>query len=601
MKRWLARFLLIALFPLAVGAGHGEGDVQWQDWSQAAFRQAKQDNRFVILDLQAVWCHWCHVMDDTTYRDPKVVSLLKQKYVALRVDQDANPDLSTRYGDWGWPATIIFAADGTELVKRRGYIPPENMASLLQAVIDDPTPGPSVTAATTVTPSMSTEIEPPALRALEQSFLSDYDNKNGGWGVVHKFIDVDRMDWALRRAEGGDATAALMAKTTLNRALALIDPAWGGLYQYSDAQDWSSPHYEKIMWYQANGLRQYAKAYAMFKDPAYLQAAKAIYGYLSSKLLSPEGAFYCSQDADVDEALPGKDFYRLTDTERRKLGRQPTIDTHLYARENGWAIMGLVAYADATGDPMPLAQAKRAADWVIAHRRRPDGLFTHSEHDRGGPFIEDTVAMSNAALDLYAATGERKWISVAQESQKALAGFGDASGGGYRTSMTLEGSDGTLAKSLKSLDVQVSAARLAVRLWRYLGDPDSKQLAEHAMKYLASPDVIEGGRLGSGYLLAADEFAHEPTHITIVGPKDDTAAQSLHVAARMYPASNKRLDWWDRREGPLPNSDITYPEMDEAAAFACGNRLCSFPVFTAKDLSMAIAQMSDALRTNAAR
>ena len=97
----------------------------------------------MILDLEAVWCHWCHVMEKTTYQDEKVVALLKSKYLTVRVDQDANPDLSNRYGDWGWPATIIFASDGTELAKWRGYLPPERMASLLEAFIADPTPGPS--------------------------------------------------------------------------------------------------------------------------------------------------------------------------------------------------------------------------------------------------------------------------------------------------------------------------------------------------------------------------------------------------------------------------------------------------------------------------
>jgi uncharacterized protein YyaL (SSP411 family) len=80
-------------------------------------------------------------MEQTTYADPKVVALLKSKYLPVRVDQDANPDLSSRYGDWGWPATIIFASDSNEIVKWRGYLPPERMAALLRAVIEDPSPG----------------------------------------------------------------------------------------------------------------------------------------------------------------------------------------------------------------------------------------------------------------------------------------------------------------------------------------------------------------------------------------------------------------------------------------------------------------------------
>ena len=118
--------------------------IDWQPWSDEVFERAKRENRFVLLDLGAVWCHWCHVMDETTYRDPRVAQLIGQRYVAVRVDQDARPDLANRYEDYGWPATIVFAADGSEIVKRRGYQRPMEMSSMLQAIIDDPTPGPSV-------------------------------------------------------------------------------------------------------------------------------------------------------------------------------------------------------------------------------------------------------------------------------------------------------------------------------------------------------------------------------------------------------------------------------------------------------------------------
>src|SRR5438105_4370056 len=99
--------------------------IEWHDWSPAVFDEARDERRFVLLDLGATWCHWCHVMDETTYTDPAVIALVDRSYVAVRVDQDAAPDLAQRYGDYGWPATIVFAADGTEIVKRRGYFTPD--------------------------------------------------------------------------------------------------------------------------------------------------------------------------------------------------------------------------------------------------------------------------------------------------------------------------------------------------------------------------------------------------------------------------------------------------------------------------------------------
>lgn len=94
--------------------------IPWQPWSNEVFARAEKEHRFVLLDLGAVWCHWCHVMEDITYRDPKVIALIRQRYIAVRVDQDARPDLSNRYEDYGWPATVVFNFDGSEIVKRQG-------------------------------------------------------------------------------------------------------------------------------------------------------------------------------------------------------------------------------------------------------------------------------------------------------------------------------------------------------------------------------------------------------------------------------------------------------------------------------------------------
>ena len=122
----------------AVARAAEPAKIDWQPWSDSIFEKARKDHRFVLLDLGAVWCHWCHVMEDITYRDPKVIGLIRRRYIAVRVDQDSRPDLSNRYEDYGWPATVVFNFDGSEIVKRQGYIPPKPMAAMLQAIIDDP-------------------------------------------------------------------------------------------------------------------------------------------------------------------------------------------------------------------------------------------------------------------------------------------------------------------------------------------------------------------------------------------------------------------------------------------------------------------------------
>ena len=161
----------------------------------------------MLLDLGAVWCHWCHVMEEITYRDPEVIKLLRSRYIAVRVDQDSRPDLSNRYENYGWPATIVFDASGGEIVKRQGYIPPRPMASMLQAIIDDPTPGPSVVTEEQPVPASNPSLPPESVQALRARLLDGYDSKNLGWGTVHKFLDWNLVEYCMFATSRREKTA----------------------------------------------------------------------------------------------------------------------------------------------------------------------------------------------------------------------------------------------------------------------------------------------------------------------------------------------------------------------------------------------------------
>ena len=564
--------------------------IQWNGWNKDLFTRAMAEKRFVILDLEAVWCHWCHVMEKTTYSDPKVIELMGSKYLPVRVDQDANPDLSNRYGDWGWPATIVFNSDGTEIAKIRGYIEPERMQALLKAVIDDPSPGPSVGEAFEVKPTTTTFLPKDERAELVKNYDESYEDKIGGWGDSQKFIDADSMDYAMSRAEAGDAVATQRARQTFDAALALIDPVWGGAFQYSEAGSWAHPHFEKIMSFQAQYLRQYSQAYAQWKDPKYLTAAGDVERYLAGFLMSPDGAFYVSQDADLDHNTDGHKYYALGNDDRRKLGL-PRIDNNIYARENGWAISGLTGYYNVTNDPKILAMAERAAKWVKDNRALPNGGFRHGETDRGGPFLGDTLAMGQAYLDLYAATGNRDFLTDAGKAGDFIGATFKDEAGGYFTSKTTEANVGVFAKPAKLVDDQTQVVRFMNMLNRYFGNDTYKDYAAYAMKYLTAA-AVDMGRPLPGVLIADEELAVEPTHMTIVGHKDDPRAQALFATARAFPASYKRLEWLDLREGKLPNPDVEYPDMGEPAAFACSNRICSYPSFNAEELKTTVQQMA---------
>ena len=577
------------LLVLFLGGSLWAGGIDWQPWSDGVFDQAKRENKFVLLDLEAIWCHWCHVMDETTYKTPEVIALIKSRYIPVRVDQDARPDLSNRYEDYGWPATVVFGGKGQEIVKRQGYIEPKQMIAMLKAIIADPTPGPSVRPEVEVKFSENALL-PAALRKdLEERYFGQYDSKRGSWGFDQKFLDWNSTEYAMARARTGDKKSEQMARQSLNAQFKLIDPVWGGVYQYSTGGDWNEPHFEKIMAMQAGNLRVYSLAYAEWHDPAYLKAAQDVERFLRTFLMSPEGAFYTSQNADLIDGKHSAEFFKLDDAARRKLGI-PRVDKHVYSRENGWAIEAVAALYGATGDRQYLDEAVRAAEWIAANRALESGGFRHDTKDVAGPYLADTLAMGRAFLSLYEVTGDRKWLARAESAARFItSNFAEGEAG----FVTAKAPTDRAYKPRPERDENMLLARFCNLLARYAGNEDYRKMAERAMRYLVAPQIARFLPTG-GTLLANLEFSTDPIHITVVGHKDDPAAQALFQAGSAYPSGYLRLEWWDTREGRLPNPDVQYPELKNAAAFICTGTTCSAPIYKAEAIRARVDKLTRA-------
>ena len=259
----------------------------------------------------------------------------------------------------------------------------------------------------------------------------------------------------------------------------------------------------------------------------------------------------------------------------------PRIDTHVYSRENGWAIQALAALYAVTGEKEQLDDAVRAANWIIAARSLPGGGFSHGEKDVAGPYLGDTLAMGAAFLALYTVTAEASWLDRAMSAAQFVnANF--KSDPGFATTAGSSGPRPTL-----QIDENVALVRFANLLNHYSGDPSHREMAEHAMRYLAAPEIVErrGFQFG-GVLLSERELSSAPLHITVVGGKNDPAARSLFLAALRQPSTYKRVEWLDETEGPLKNADVEYPRTDTAAAFLCTDRSCSPPIFTPEKLKI---------------
>ena len=556
--------------------------LHWQPWSDSAFKQARDEHKFVLLDLEAVWCHWCHVMDDVTYRDPAVVRLLNQRYILVKVDQDSRPDISNRYQDYGWPATVVFAADGSEIVKRQGYLPPGPMASMLQAIIDDPSPGPSVEKEAAFRPATDSAIGARTLTRVKAAYDRQYDKAASGWGFSHKYLDGDSVEYALRLASRNDPLYARRVSDTLHAATALLDPAWGGMYQYSVGGHWNEPHFEKLLSIQAAALRQYSLAYAQTKDPEYLRAARSIYGYTTSFLMAPgAGVFFVSQDADLHDGEENEAYFKLSDRDRRDRGI-PRIDKHVYARENGWMIAALCDFYAVTGDTAALKQAQQTAAWIVMHRALPGGGFRHddafpSATVSAGPYLADTLAMGQGLFALYNVTGDRAYLRSASEAAKFIAShFAPASPGtGFVTSRT---PTDAAYKPHPDRDENIALVRFASTLAQATGDEHERSLSLEAMRYLAA-DSVALRPLSAGILLAGEDASLAPLHVTVIGSPLNPETIALHNAALRSIASHELIETRDPADpSPLPTT-VSYPKLRRPALFLCTATACSSPVF----------------------
>jgi uncharacterized protein len=530
----------------------------WSEWNDATFARAAQEKKFVIVSLQSWWCKWCHIMNRETWAKPEVRSVLKDKFIPVYVDQDSRPDISQRYERWGWPATIIFGPDGTEIAKLRGFYSPEFFVPVLTATIEDPSPVKygdlggaerERTLATGLSEAQRTEI----LDFIDKAWNDEF----GGWSRT-KFVDGPMLTWALQRARQGDTTNALRIQKVLTMmAETMIDKGTGAMNQVNLKPDWSEPAREFPMFAQEAALSAYARAWVMFGDPAYREAADRIYGFLKNTMAAPGGGFYASMG--LSEGEPG-------------------VDHRLYARETAQAISGLLAYYDATGIEDARDLAVRAARWALANRTMPGGGFRHAEQDKGGPYLADNVEMAKALLALHRSTGEREWLTYAQSTADFIAKtFIDPATGGFVVSASPEAQH--LVKPIKQREDNVTAVRMFNLLSSYTGNSSYREIAEAGMGYLTSPPVLDAFGFLPDVLLAEDELRNEPVHVTIVGAKDDPRSAALYRAALAYPLVSKRAEWWDKREGKLANIDVDYPDFpDGPAAFACTSTFCSYPV-----------------------
>jgi uncharacterized protein YyaL (SSP411 family) len=227
-----------------------------------------------------------------------------------------------------------------------------------------------------------------------------------------------------------------------------------------------------------------------------------------------------------------------------------------------------------------------------AERAGCTGGFRYDEKDRGGPFLDDNLAMTQAFLALYRSTGERSWLMHATDTLNFIDENLRQADAGFVAAPRPQQGRGVFSEAVRLPEQNAALVRASNMANRCTGNPRYRKLALHGMKYLAAVAAAADDQLLPDILLADRELSTAPIHIAILGAKRDPAAQSLHAAALRYPADYLQIDWLDRSEGELPNRDIQYPPMDHAAAFACADGACSSPVYEAREIEPTVRKLT---------
>ena len=466
--------------------------IQWHEWGEEAFALAVAQDKPVLLDIGAVWCHWCHVMDRESYEDPKLAAIVNQHYIAVKVDRDERPDVDTRYqaavsaiaGQGGWPLTAILMSDGRPFFGGT-YFPPEerygrpSFARVLEtmagvwkerrkeitetagSVFDAIEHGETFS-------GRSASLSPGLIDQLVGSALTSFDPRHGGFGSQPKFPHPSALDLLLDVAArtGSEETrhAAVFTLESMARG-GMYDQLGGGFHRYSVDERWLVPHFEKMLYDNAGLLSNYAHGFQCFAEPEFARVAQDMMRWMDSTLSDRErGGFYASQDADISLDDDG-DYFTWTREEAAAVLSAEEMavaepyydigelgDMHHNPAKNVLHVKQSVAYvAQQVG-----VTAERATELL----KQAHAKLLAARGQRPTPFIDRTIYTSWNALAVTAYLAAAEALANERPRQFALKTLDRILAEAWRPGATAGDPLGTLAHVIAYADGHQPARRV---------------------------------------------------------------------------------------------------------------------------------------------
>jgi uncharacterized protein len=657
---------------------HADNPVHWRPWGAAALEEARADNKPILLSIGYAACHWCHVMAHESFEDPDTAALMNERFVNIKIDREERPDIDHLYmsalhalgEQGGWPLTMFIAPDGAPFWGGT-YFPPEprwgrpSFRQVLQGVseayrTDHEMVAKNTAALRQVLARLSSATPgdlptPVHLDAVATAFLRMNDAVNGGLQGAPKFPNppIFRFLWqnAFRtgRAEGQEALHLMLERMSQG---GIYDHLGGGFSRYSTDAVWLVPHFEKMLYDNAQLLELLALAQAHRPDPLYVARAAETVEWMVRDMTAArvagraafaasedadsegeEGRFYVWTEAEVD-ALLGNDaaaFKRAYDVtaggnweghsilrrvapagspdEEAGLARsravllaarasrvRPGRDDKVLADWNGLAVSGLARAATVFERPEWLVRAEEAADFVLAEMSGPDGRVQHAwrlGRVTAAGLLDDQAAMARGLLALFEAGGEPGRLAAAVRlAEAAVAAFSDGVGGFFTTAA--DATDVPMTRPRTAADNATPAgagvlAEVFARLWHLTGDAVWRERAEALLRAFAgNPDQFAG----MPTMLAAADLLEEAAAVVVVGDPGGALAGEL-AAVALRAADPAVVVLRVAAAGALAEGHPAFGKSAGeagAAAYVCRRNVCGLPVTQPAALAAALAR-----------
>jgi len=392
--------------------------INWNEWNKESFEKAAKQKKPIILDIHGVWCHWCHVMDQTTYSDPEVIEIINKDFIAIKVDTDKGPDVNKRYNQGGWPSTVFLTPSG-QIITGATYVPPDSLKDMMFKVIDafkEMKHQEVVLEDKKLIINNDVKLDYEIIKKIMEGMIGDFDFDFGGFGIEPKFPMSDAIKLALiEYNKFKNKDYLIIIKGTLDNMKGIFDELEGGFYRYSVTQQWNEPHYEKMMETNAGIIQNYLQGFEILKKEEYKVIAKKSLNYIQTNLSNKNGAFYGSQDAD-------EEYYPKNLEERKKHGK-PFIDNNIYTDLSSMMISTYIyAYKVLKDDYYKNFAVKSIKFLLDKSYDNKFGMFHFFDEKRNflpGMLADNTYFM-NALIDVFEVTNDKEYLNTALKLNKFI-------------------------------------------------------------------------------------------------------------------------------------------------------------------------------------